>query len=67
MGSPSHAGLANGPVTETKLAGIRTHADIVAELKARLAREAWVSNRGIWTSAEHGVIAPFGMIGNEEE
>jgi CBS domain-containing protein len=45
----------------------RTDDELVAEMKARLAQEAWVSNRGIWITAKNGVLTLFGMIDNEEE
>lgn len=68
MGSVSRGDLAKAQETETRPAAeIRADSDLIAEMKARLAQEAWVSNRGIWTSAKHGVISLFGMIGNEEE
>jgi osmotically-inducible protein OsmY len=68
MGSVSCGDLAKVLATETRPAAeIRADADILAEMKALLGRKARVSNRGIWTSAEHGAISLFGMIGNEEE
>jgi osmotically-inducible protein OsmY len=67
MGSASHADLANGPAAETSLAGIRTDADLVGEMKARLAREAWVSNRGIRVDARDGIIALVGVVNSEVE
>ena len=36
-------------------------------MKARLAREVWVSNRSLWIDAKHGVIMLFGMVDSEEE
>ncbi len=44
-----------------------TDDELVAEMKARLARESWVSNRGIWIPAKNGVVTLFGLIDNEEE
>jgi CBS domain-containing protein len=44
-----------------------TDEELVIQMKARLAQEAWVSNRGIWISAKNGVITLFGMIDKEEE
>ncbi len=41
--------------------------ELVAEMKARLAREVWVSNRSLWIDAKHGVIMLFGMVDSEEE
>ena len=45
----------------------RTDDELVAEMKARLAKEQWVSNRAIWIAAKNGVVTPFGMVDNEEE
>jgi len=44
-----------------------TDDELVAEMKARVSREDWVSNRGIWIGAEDGVITLSGMINNDEE
>ena len=46
---------------------IRADADLMAEMKARLAQEAWVSNRGIWVDARDGTIALVGVVNSEEE
>lgn len=68
MGSLSHGDLAEGMATESRLAPeIRTDADLIAEMKARLAREAWVSNRGVWVDAREGTIALVGVVNSEEE
>jgi osmotically-inducible protein OsmY len=67
MGSASHADLTDGPATETSLAGMRTDADLVAEMKTRLTREAWLSNRGIWVDARDGTIALVGVVDSEAE
>ena len=45
----------------------RTDDELVAEMKARLAQEAWVSNRSIWIAAKDGVLTLFGMVDNVEE
>ncbi|MFI5339736.1 MAG: CBS domain-containing protein [Candidatus Methylomirabilales bacterium] len=45
----------------------RTDDELVAEMKARLAQEAWVSNRAIWIGAKNGMITLFGLINTEEE
>ncbi len=45
----------------------RTDDELVAEMKARLAQEAWVSNRSIRIAAKNGVVTLFGMIETEEE
>lgn len=45
----------------------RTDDELVAEMKARLAKEQWVSNRAIWIAAKNGVLTLFGMIDTEEE
>lgn len=47
--------------------GPHTDDELVAEMKARLAQEAWISNRGIWIAAKNGVVTLFGMIDTEEE
>ena len=36
-------------------------------MKARLAREPWVSNCAIWIAAKHGVLTLFGLVDTEEE
>jgi len=41
--------------------------ELVVEMKARLAREVWVSNRTLWIDAKNGVIMLFGMVDTEEE
>ncbi len=45
----------------------RTDDELVAEMKARLNQEVWVSNRAIWIGAKSGVLTLFGMIDTEEE
>jgi osmotically-inducible protein OsmY len=68
MGSVSRGDLAKVLATETRPAAeIRADADILAEMKARLAQEAWVSNRSIWIAAKNGIVTLCGMIDNEEE
>jgi osmotically-inducible protein OsmY len=68
MGSVSRGDLAKGPATETRPAAeIRADADILAEMKARLAQEAWVCNRGIWIDARDGTIALVGVVNSEKE
>jgi len=44
-----------------------TDGELVAEMKARLAREVWVSNRSLWIDAKNGVIMLFGMVDTPEE
>ncbi len=68
MGRVSRGGLAKEPATETRPAPeIRADADILAEMKARLAREAWVRNRGIWIDARDGIIALVGVVNSGVE
>jgi CBS-domain-containing membrane protein len=64
VGRPSLLALLELPQPQ---ASARTDAELVAEMKARLARESWVSNRGIWISAKNGVLMLFGIIDTEEE
>jgi len=45
----------------------RTDDELVVEMKARLAREPWVSNRAIWIAAKNGVLTLFGLVDTEEE
>ena len=45
----------------------RTDADLVAEMKARLRQEPWVSNRGLWVEATGGVLFFTGLVENEAE
>jgi osmotically-inducible protein OsmY len=40
----------------------RTDDELVVEMKARLAREPWVSNRAIWIAAKNGVLTLFGLV-----
>jgi CBS-domain-containing membrane protein len=68
VGCVSRDDLAKVPATETKRAAeIRADTDLVAEMKARLAQEAWVSNRGIWVDARDGTIALVGVVNSEKE
>jgi len=68
MGIVIRGGITKGLVTETMPAPkIRTDADIIAELRARLSREAWVADRGIWVDARDGTIALVGVVNNEGE
>jgi osmotically-inducible protein OsmY len=68
MGNPSHDGLAKTPAAQTKPAPeFRSDADLIAEMKARFAQEAWVSNRGIWVDARDGTIALVGVVNSEDE
>lgn len=46
---------------------IRADADLVSDMKARLAREAWVSRRGIWVEAREGAIALIGVVNSQQE
>lgn len=68
MGSASRGDHAKAQETETRAAvEIRADADLMVEMKARLAQEAWVSNRGIWVDARDGTIALVGVVNSEEE
>jgi osmotically-inducible protein OsmY len=68
MGSVSRNALAKGPATDTRPAPeIRADADILAEMKARLAGEAWACNRGIWIDARDGIIALVGVVNSGAE
>jgi osmotically-inducible protein OsmY len=49
------------------VAEIRSDADILAEMKAQLVQEVWVSSRGIWVDARDGTIALVGVVNSEEE
>ncbi len=53
--------------TANRTEASRTDDELVAEMKTRLAQEAWVSNRGIWIAAKNGVLTLFGLIDTEEE
>ena len=48
-------------------AEIRADADLVADMKVRLAQKAWVSRRGIWVEAREGKIALIGVVNSEHE
>ena len=47
--------------------GNRADADIIAELRARLAREAWTGNRGIRIDVREGTISLVGVVNSETE
>jgi len=64
VGRPSLLALLELPQPQ---ASARTDAEVAAEMKGRLARESWVSNRGIWVAGKNGVVTLFGLIDNEEE
>lgn len=42
-------------------------AELVREMNTRIAREPWVSNRGIMIQAENGVITLWGLVASEAE
>ena len=68
MGSAGRGDLAKAQETATRPAvEIRSDTDILSEMKARFAQEAWVSNRGIWVDARDGTIALVGVVNSEEE
>ncbi len=68
MGNVSRRDLVEVPATETRPAAeIRTDGDLIAEMKARLAQESWISNRGIWVDARDGTIALVGVVNSKEE
>lgn len=68
MGSVTRGDPAKVLATEARAAvEIRADADLISEMKARLAQEAWVSNRSIWIAAKDGVLTLFGMVDNVEE
>ncbi|MFI5339735.1 MAG: BON domain-containing protein [Candidatus Methylomirabilales bacterium] len=68
MGSVTPGDSAKLLATEARAAvEIRADADLMAEMKARLAQETWVSNRGIWVDARDGTIALVGVVNSEEE
>lgn len=68
MGSVTRGDLDKVPATEMMPAAeMRADADLIAEMKARLAQEPWVSNRGIWVDARDGTIALVGVVNTEEE
>jgi osmotically-inducible protein OsmY len=68
MGSVTRRDLVKAREIETRPAAvIRVDTDILAEMKARLAQETWVSNRGIWVDAKDGTIALVGVVNSEEE
>jgi len=68
MGTLSYKDLVTA-VAETadRTEASRTDDELVAEMKTRLAQEAWVSNRGISIAAKNGVLTLFGLIDTEEE
>ena len=68
MGSVTQGNRAKVLATErTPTAEIRADADLIAEMKARLAQEAWVSHRGIWVDARDGTLALVGVVNSKAE
>jgi osmotically-inducible protein OsmY len=68
MEDASHDGLAKTPAAQTwPTPEFCSDADLVAEMKARLAQETWSSNRGIWVDARDGTIALVGVVNSEDE
>ena len=68
MGIVDRGGPGKESTTETRPAPENcTDTDLIVKLKARLAQEAWVSNRGIWVDARDGIIALVGVVNSEEE
>lgn len=68
MGSVARQDLAKVLTTDMRAAvEIRADAELLAEMKALLARESWVSDRGIWVDAREGTIALVGVVNSEEE
>ncbi len=68
MGSMFRGASAGEPTTETGSApAIRTDADLTADMRARLGRQAWVADRGIWVEAREGMIALVGVVNSETE
>ena len=45
----------------------RTDGELVAEMKARLRQEPWVSSRGLWVQATDGVLFFAGLVADEAE
>jgi CBS domain-containing protein len=45
----------------------RTDAEIVADMRARLAGEAWISTGGLWVDARSGVLELWGLVDSEAE
>ena len=48
-------------------AATASDAALMSEMKARLAREPWVSNRAIVVQAREGVLALWGLVSSEAE
>jgi osmotically-inducible protein OsmY len=68
MGSVTRGDFAKVTATETTpRAETRADAYLVADVKARLAEEAWASHRGIWIEAREGTIALIGVVNSERE
>jgi osmotically-inducible protein OsmY len=68
MGSVIRGVFTKGPTTEARPAPeTRADADIIAEFRARLSREAWVADRGIWVDVQDGTIALVGIVNSEGE
>lgn len=53
--------------TGNQIEASRSDDELVAEMRARLAKEPWVSNRAISIGAQSGVLRLFGLIDSEEE
>ena len=68
MGTMAQSDFVKGQATETKPAVENcADAELMAEMKARLTREVWASNRGIWVDARDGIISLVGVVNSETE
>ncbi len=68
VGSVSCTGLLQVLEEVTSRAGApRPDAELVAEMKNRLAVEDWVSNRGLSVLAKDGILSLFGLVESEDE
>jgi osmotically-inducible protein OsmY len=46
---------------------VRTDADLIAEMKARLGTEDWIPRHGFWIEARNGVISLYGLVDAEDQ
>ena len=68
MGSLNRSDYADTPMEATGPAPQdRADADLIAEMKVRLALEHWASTRGIWVDARDGTIALVGVVNSQAE
>jgi len=67
VGVVSRGDLVKALAATPGAAAALSDAELVAEMKDRMEREAWISNRGILVEARAGVLTLWGMVESEAE